>query len=433
MSEVFALSLSPGNAIVSWWQSVRFDSMLILAILGANVVVAELLCRKTPLRHFGTAMTVLVLAAICANVGLIPTKPPEWIGFSHQVAAGGPIVASEAIATAKTSVAVYRGIMGFAIDLCIFWILLTINIRDVLKAGSSMIFLFFAGAVGVCAGVLLGMWAVDGSSSTAFGDLYQGVGGTFVATYVGGGQNFAALATHYKLEEHPGLFAGMVAVDNFFTLVWMVATFLIPRAVLKLSGRTADLAESRELITGIDEDTERVHPLDLGVLMATGCAAAWISPLLSAQAAEWGVEIPAVLILTTIGLAIAQVPGIRRYFSGAQLLGMFILYLFLAVIGAQCDAAAVREIGSLAWTIIAFVAIVVFTHGAVIFGTAWLCRMDTEAAAVASQANIGGVTTALALARGLGRADLTLPGILVGTLGYGVGNYFAFFVARSLL
>lgn len=66
-------------------------------------------------------------------------------------------------------------------------------------------------------------------------------------------------------------------------------------------------------------------------------------------------------------------------------------------------------------------------------GVAWLLRMDTGAAAIASQANVGGVTTALALARGLGRADLALPGILVGTLGYAVGNYAGFFVAEQVL
>ena len=52
--------------------------------------------------------------------------------------------------------------------------------------------------------------------------------------------------------------------------------------------------------------------------------------------------------------------------------------------------------------------------------------------AVASQANIGGSTSALALAKSLGRSDLMLPAILVGALGNAVGTYLGFLTAAWL-
>jgi uncharacterized membrane protein len=54
-------------------------------------------------------------------------------------------------------------------------------------------------------------------------------------------------------------------------------------------------------------------------------------------------------------------------------------------------------------------------------------------AAVASQANIGGGTSALALARSLGRRDLVLPAILVGSLGTALGTYLGLAVAEALV
>ena len=59
--------------------------------------------------------------------------------------------------------------------------------------------------------------------------------------------------------------------------------------------------------------------------------------------------------------------------------------------------------------------------------------IDGDMAAIASQANVGGSTSALALARSLGRTDLVLPAVLIGSLGNAVGNFFGFWVARSLI
>ncbi|MHC5065166.1 MAG: DUF819 family protein, partial [Planctomycetota bacterium] len=52
--------------------------------------------------------------------------------------------------------------------------------------------------------------------------------------------------------------------------------------------------------------------------------------------------------------------------------------------------------------------------------------------AVASQANVGGSTSALALARSLGRGEMVLPAILVGSLGTALGNFAGFLTVEIL-
>ena len=49
--------------------------------------------------------------------------------------------------------------------------------------------------------------------------------------------------------------------------------------------------------------------------------------------------------------------------------------------------------------------------------------------AVASQANVGGPASAMALAGARGYGDRLLPGVAVGLLGYAVGNYSGFAIA----
>ena len=51
---------------------------------------------------------------------------------------------------------------------------------------------------------------------------------------------------------------------------------------------------------------------------------------------------------------------------------------------------------------------------------------------VASNANVGGPTTSAAMAIAKGWTALVGPALLVGTLGYVLGNYFGIFVGTML-
>ena len=62
-------------------------------------------------------------------------------------------------------------------------------------------------------------------------------------------------------------------------------------------------------------------------------------------------------------------------------------------------------------------------HGLVIFGLGRLARLDLPTLAVASQANVGGAASAIALASARGYHDRLVPGVAVGLVGYAIGNY----------
>src|SRR5690606_21077368 len=85
------------------------------------------------------------------------------------------------------------------------------------------------GSLGTILGVLAGMYLVDGSAH--FGELYPAIGGMFTGTYTGGSVNFNAVAIHYKVMDDGILYAGMTAVDNIVTALWMVVTLLVPTLI----------------------------------------------------------------------------------------------------------------------------------------------------------------------------------------------------------
>ena len=388
------------------------EPLFILAILSLCVVVSEWIVRRTWLRHFGTALVVIVVTAIVANAGLIPTG--------------------------TGNVPIYGVVFKEVAWMAIFCMLLQVRLREVVKAGPVMIALFGLGAAGTCLGALAGMTVVGGPAR--FGDAHAALAGMFTGTYTGGSANFIAIASQYEVTDGL-LLASANAVDAAMTAVWMAATVAIPRflprrgaaagggvAPAKARGATprdgkARIARAATIDADVAEDTEGLHPIDLALVLAIAAITVWGSdPLASWLGAALGFEIPGILVLTTFALILAQAPPIARL-RGPRVLGLFGVYLFLAVIGALCDVEALRSSGAFGLWLFVFVTVLLIVHAAVVFGASTLLRLDPDVAAVASQANIGGSTSALALARSLGRSDLVLPGILVGSLGSAVGTY----------
>ena len=74
----------------------------------------------------------------------------------------------------------------------------------------------------------------------------------------------------------------------------------------------------------------------------------------------------------------------------------------------------------------------VLIHGILIIFIGGLLYRDWQMIAIASQANIGGGASAIALAETFKRQDLILPSILLGALGNAIGSYLGFLVIYVL-
>ncbi|MDA0873587.1 MAG: DUF819 family protein [Bacteroidetes bacterium] len=380
-------------------------SVYIIGVLSAVIFLTELMVRRTFMKHFGTALLVILVTALIANLGVIPTG------------------------SGSEAVPAYAFVFETVAPLAIFWLLLPVNLKDILKAGRSIILMFLFGSLATAIGVFVGMWVIDGAES--IGPLYHAIGGMFVGTYTGGSVNFNALGLHYDVMKEGVLYGGAIVVDNITTTLWMVVTLAVPRLLIRFWPRRPGVEIAHvigEVTTGVDEDTETMHPVDLAVVMALGLGAVWLSE----RIAEAFPSIPSALFLTAIALVLAQIPGLSRL-PGLKVMGMFAVYLFLCVIGAFCDVGAMQGLGQLGVSLLIFTLVTVTVHGVLVYGAAWAFRINPVVASIASQANVGGGTSALALARSLGREDLVLPSILIGSLGYAVGTFLGFWVAESWL
>jgi uncharacterized membrane protein len=362
------------------------------------MAVSVWLSRFKGFKLAGSPILIILLCAIAANTGLMPT------GASNQV--------------------LYNGIFTYVAPLSIFILLLEVDLKSLRKAGGPMLLLFLAGAFATVAGILISYFIWQPASS--IGPLAHAIAGMYTGTYIGGSINFNAVAMHYGVMKDGDLFAATTVVDNIIGTPWIILALLIPRWLHKIwPQKRIGISAMENKLHKMGE--QQINIPSLAIMMALGFFVIYISEKINDRFAN----IPAVLVLTTIALIIAQVPAIKRI-KGLHTIGLFLTLIFLGVIGTLCDVKMLFQSGETALVLLGFAGIAVLLHGIILFGIAGLLKMDWDLAAMASLTNIGGSTTAIAGSEGLNRPDLLLPGILVGSLGNAIGTYVGFAVAGWL-
>ena len=384
------------------------DPVVILVVLAAVVYTAVRLEERYKLfRSLGSALVGIAIAMALSNLGVIP---------------GDSVT--------------YEFLMGPAVSVGIALILFTVDVRTVFSAGPQMLIAFGIGAAATAVGASVGAFMF----ASSVGDETWKLAGQFTGTYTGGGLNFAALGQ--ALDTSNDLFAAAQAADVIVTAFWMAASLSAP--IIFVRGRASPPPEpssptgaetERGAVSGGDEGEhtlERALFASRDPVRLSDVAALVALAIGAVQLSEWLESVvpllPAVLWLTTLALILAQVPAIKRL-VGAAVLGNYLLLLFLASIGAQSVVANIFEVGpAVFW----YAATTVAIHGILIFGVGRLVRLDAGTLAVASQANVGGAASAIAIATARGYGDKLLPGVAVGLLGYAVGNYTGFAVAQLM-
>lgn len=344
----------------------------------------------------GAALLVILFTAIVANIGLIPS--------------------------ASNSIPLYDGIFGYLAPISIFFLLLGANLRAIKKAGLPMIVLFLIGSLATVIGIMCS-WYLIGPENV-LGDNAAIIAGMLTGTYTGGSVNFNAVALAYDFQEQGILYAGTIAVDNVITAIWIIITLAIPVVIRKFfkDKKIGAPDEANE-----QDQEDHLDLRSLGWLLFLGLASLFVSELLE-QAFP---TIPSILTLSTIGIILAQNSFVSKL-KGSHALGLYLVYLFLAVIGAYCEISSVIALKEVGLALFFFTSLAVVIHGLLIVVLGSFAFKDWEMIAIASQANIGGGTSAIALAESFDRKELILPAILVGTLGNALGTYLGFLVVVVL-
>lgn len=374
-----------------------YNPIYVLGMLSLMVILSIYIGKTKLGKQFGAALLVILFTAVIANLKLIPS--------------------------ASDSIGLYDVIFKYIAPISIFYLLLNVNLNSIKKAGLPMISLFVIGSLATTVGILIS-WVIL-TPENILGEDAKIIAGMLTGTYTGGSVNFNAIAIEYGFQKKGVLYAGTIAVDNVVTAVWILVTLILPVFLSKIwKSKIEHNKISNEQVKISDKGIDLIS---LAWLTFLGIMSFYLSEIL----VQYFPRIPSILILSTFGIGLAQTKFVSNL-KGGHNLGLYLVYLFLAVIGAYCEIGAVYQLKEIGFTLLLFTTLAVSFHGILTIIIGGLVYRDWQIIAIVSQANVGGGASAIALAETFNRKELILPAILVGTLGNALGTYLGFFVVYVL-
>ncbi len=388
-----------------------------------------------------------LLALLCVSVALA-----IWLEQTYAWASkiSGALIALlialalSNLAIVPTSCVLYDEIIwGYAVPLGIPLLLLQCNLRKIWKQTGRMMVIFLIGSAGTVAGAFLAYALLH-----SYIPELAGVAAMMTGSYIGGGVNFAALATEFQVGE---IKAAATVADNllmalyFFALILIAGTkFFRARYAHPYIDRVAQSGDMEGAQTQAAAYWSRkdMSLKDIALNVAYAAAVVWASKAVAATVAalipDTGVALHMLhtffgseyVWITTISMACATWgEGQVSRLHGSQEIGTFFIYLFLFVIGVPASVAQILQKTPL---LLAFTGIMVLVNMLFCFVGGKLLHFDLEDIILASNANIGGPTTAAGMAISQGWSALVGPAMLVGTFGYVIGTYLGILVGGVL-
>ena len=384
-----------------------------LTLWGVIVVMASLSIyleqRYNWASKISGAIIALIGAIILSNTRIIPTESP-----------------------------VYDSVWGIIVPLAIPLLLFHVNLKRIWRESGRLLVIFLLSSIGTVAGTIVSFFLLK--DHIPFLDK---IGAMMSASYIGGGVNFAAMSAKF---ETPGeLVSAAVVADNLMMAIYFVILMIIPTiAFFRKRYNTPHIEEVEKDVQGADGKTNAesfwkrkdISLKDIALSVGT----AFLLVILSFKLAEIidavipsGENAPVILsllngllgdkylLLTTITFIVLGL--FPRYFdniNGSQEIGTYLIYLFFVVIGIPASIPLIIQNAPL---LLLFVFIIIVINMIISLAAGKLLKADLEEILLASNANIGGPTTAAALAIAKGWKDLIGPILVVGTLGYIIGNY----------
>lgn len=376
----------------------------------------------------GDTWILWAIIIVWATVSLFLEQRYQWASTISGaiIALVGAMVLSN-FKVIPTSSPVYDIVWDYIVPLSIPLLLFSSNIMKIWKESRRLLVIFFIASIGTMIGTLVAFIVLN-----QWIPYLNKIGAMMTGSYIGGGVNFAALSSKF---ETPGdMVSSTVVADNSVMALYFMLLIALPSLpLIKKYFKTDYNTEQSPKVQQSYWQPKKIQLLDIAFSVASAITLVAVSFKGAELIQQW---IPksnilltiitsffgdSYLLLTTLTLIVVAIWGdFFEKLAGASEIGTFLIYIFFVVIGIPASFATIITTAPLLFVFV--IIILVFNLGlSLLLGKAF--KFKIEEILLASNATAGGPTTAAALAIGKGWTGLVGPILIIGTLGYVVGNY----------
>jgi len=141
----------------------------------------------------------------------------------------------------------------------------------------------------------------------------------------------------------------------------------------------------------------------------------------------------AVLTVTTLGIAASLIPSINRIKNSFQL-GMYFIYVFCIIVASKADLIALFNVENIHLMVNLLLYIALVIVGSLILHAllSWIFKINVDDYIITSTALSNSPPFVPVVAAAIRNKEVVIPGMIIGVIGYAIGNYLGVAIAYLL-
>jgi uncharacterized membrane protein len=322
----------------------------------------------------------------------------------------------------------YQLITTYILPASLFLLLLSADIKSIMKLGWPALIMMHTGSLGIMVGTPIAFVIVKPWINSGF---WAGFG-ALSASWTGGSANM--IAVKEALGTPDSVFLPMVIVDTIVPYVWMgilVAFVSLQGVYDKWNKSDRSILNDIHVNMTATKDTAAIKVSLLGIIISLilafcgGFIAQIIARKLPVIKDILSTYAWMIIVVSILGIAFSFTKLRSLEKKGSSKIGSLLLYFVLTSIGAKAN---ISNIGS-TFILIGAGFLIVLIHAIFLLVMARIIKAPLFLVATASQANIGGVASA-PLVAAVYEPQLASVGLLLAIFGNIIGTYLGIITAQ---
>ncbi|TVT99317.1 hypothetical protein EJB05_55316, partial [Eragrostis curvula] len=301
----------------------------------------------------------------------------------------------------------YRVVLDYLLPLAIPLLLFGADLRRVLRSTGDLLRAFLLGSLATTIGTVVAFVLVPMRS---LGQDNWKIAAALMSRHIGGAVNYVAVSE--ALEVSPSVQAAGLAADNIICALYFTSLFAlaakIPAEDTRPTGGDGQGGSESSAAGG------KLPSLQSAMAMSVAFAICKAGKLTTSLLGIQGGSLPCITAIV-VALATLFPSHIGKLAPSGEALAVF-----FTVVGAN---GSIGNVINTTPSIFAFAFVQIAVHLLVTLGAGKLLGLDKKLLLIASNANVGGPTTACGMATAKGWTSLMVPGILAGIFGIAIATF----------